>query len=110
MKHLLVLLFLIALAVPMTGCFNNKIITQSDYNPSKNVPDHSMVRLHVLSLVPIGGDINLNQLCPRGTGVVETQLVFPWLGIVTFSQAKVYCARTGASLELDVPAMAMNEN
>lgn len=90
MKRLVVSLFLLALLVPATGCYNNKIITAPDYNPSKRVADETSVRLHLLGLVPLSGDVNLNQVCRDGAGVVETKF-FINVSVLSIGQSKVYC-------------------
>ena len=99
MKRLLsALIVLLAFSVLSTGCFHNKIVTSPDYDPGQTVADHEEIRLHLIRLVPLGGNINLDTICPGGAGVVETRY-FISLSVIDISQARVHCVPGGAELD-----------
>lgn len=99
MKRLILsLIVVLAFAVVSTGCFHNTIVTSPDYDPAQEIADHEELRIHLLGLVPLGGPINLDALCPQGAGVVETRYLIG-ISIVDFSQARVHCSPGGAELD-----------
>ena len=95
MKRVCLLALLAALMLPAMGCFQNTIVVSPDYDPRMTVPTHQESRMHILGLVPIGGDVNLNDYCPQGAGVVQTKVFFPYF-VVSFGQMSIYCGRTQA--------------
>lgn len=97
MKRLILLGLLLGLVLPSLACYHNQIVVSPDYDPAMTAPTHQETRLHVLALIPIGGDIDLNEYCPNGAGVVETKLFFPF--IVTFGQMSIYCGNARATLD-----------
>lgn len=99
MKRLMsALIVLLAFAVVSTGCFHNQIVTSPDYDPGQTTADHEEIRLHLIRLVPLGGSINLDAICPGGAGVVESRY-FISLSVIDISQARVYCTPGGADLD-----------
>ncbi|MFU8802860.1 MAG: hypothetical protein ACNA8W_03525 [Bradymonadaceae bacterium] len=108
MKKFIAVLFIVALALPVAGCFHNQVITSPEYNPSKTVPDHEQSYLQVLGFVGITSPVQLNEVCPRGAGIVEHRMLFP-TPLISFGQAKVYCQGAAADLSADGPVMAQLE-
>lgn len=89
MKRLAVLLTLLALVATMTGCFNERVIVNSQYDTSKTTPDHSITQIWILGLVNISGAHNLNELCPNGADRVHSKVLLNgWVG-----KAEVYCKK-----------------
>ena len=95
MKRLmLTLIVVLALAVVSTGCWNNKIVTSPDYDPGQTSPDVEDISFHLLGLIHLTGDIDLNEVCPGGAGVVESKQFIFGIG-----QTAVYCTPGGADLD-----------
>lgn len=98
MKRLMLsLIVVLALAVGSTGCFNNKIVTSTDYDPAKETADVEAISFHLLGLINITGDIDLNEACPNGAGVVQAKQFIAGIG-----QTAVYCTPGGADLDEEV--------
>ena len=97
MKRVCLLALLAVLMLPAMGCFQNTVVVSPDYDPRMTAPTHQETRMHILGLVPIGGDINLNEYCPQGTGIVETKMLFPFF-VVSFGQMSIYCGTERAEL------------
>ena len=105
LKRIILMFSLLALTSLITGCFHQRVIYDSDYNASKTVADHEALVFHIAGLINIGADLDLNQICPGGTGLVERRSFFDvsnmtLLGLgsfyvlgngLTVQQVKVYC-------------------
>lgn len=106
MKKFIPMLFILALVLPSLGCFHNRVIVSPDYNPSKTTPDHEAIFIHLFSIIPLSSNVDLNQVCPNGAGIVEHRgLLYGQLPI-DFGQVRVYCQGARTDLDGDVPTMA----
>lgn len=90
MNRIIMLLLLVALALPALGCYHNQVIMAPDYDPSVDIADEEDLRLHLFGLFPLQQDVNLQEVCANGAGVVESRVLFR-IGIVDFSQTRTYC-------------------
>jgi hypothetical protein len=99
-------LLLVCLA-GLTGCFHQQVIVDPAYDASKTVPDFTRTHVHVLGLINLDNQINLDEVCPSGAGMVENKTLFrsdavfiPGIGfilgfpigpIVAIEEFAVYC-------------------
>lgn len=89
LKRILLMLALLGVVSVMTGCFHAQIITDKNYNAAKSTPDFTTNTFHIIGLIGVGADINLSEICPNGTGLVENKTIFkPLLGM---EKVNVYC-------------------
>ncbi len=98
LKRILLMLTLLAATSLMTGCFHQQVVYDSEYNASKTMPDHQATSFHIIGLVGVNHQLDLNQLCPGGTGLVENKTLFaafvpPFIAsqVVSVEQVSVYC-------------------
>lgn len=89
-KRILLMLTLLAATSLMAGCFHQQVVYDSEYNASKTMPDYQATYFHVVGIVGIGNQVDLNQVCPGGTGLVENK-TFLTIQAVTIQQLSVYC-------------------
>ncbi len=104
MKRLIALVLFVSLTLFATGCFHNTVVVSPDYDPAQEIPDVEELRLHLLDLVPLGSPINMGEVCSTGAGVVETRY-FISLGIISISQARVFCNIGSAELDTSGPTL-----
>ena len=84
------MLAMLAMTSVMTGCFHQQVVVDSDYNASKTTPDYEATYFHILGLVGISNNVDLNQVCPGGTGLVENKTIIT-IQAVTIEKMGVYC-------------------
>jgi hypothetical protein len=116
MKRLATLALLVGLMMPMTGCYHNQIIVQKDYDASGTVDYENPWEMYLIAgLIPMGGTIDLAQVCPNGAGLIEVQTPFVQgllsriVGIlISFQEVKVICATGKGELETELDAVASN--
>ena len=89
-KRILMMLAVLAMTSVMTGCFHQQVVYDSDYNASKTMPDYEATYFHIIGLVGIGNQVDLNQVCPGGTGLVENKTIITSQA-VTIEKLGVYC-------------------
>lgn len=109
MKRFMIAVMLVALTLMISGCYHSRVVVSPDYDPATAQPDVDESRWHILGLIPIGGDINLEERCPAGAGVVESRWLFP-IFVVNWSNIKVYCntGRTDADVDMS-PELASSD-
>lgn len=106
MKRFYALILLVALSLPMTGCFHNQILVEPNYNSGATQADwHNGWQLYALAgLIPLGQNpIDLATICPQGVGLVETKMSFvnglvsallAGGAIISFQDLRITCANT----------------
>lgn len=100
MKRIILLAILIAITLPSFACYKTQVVVSPDYDPAARSPSAQVTRVHILGLVPAGGDINAREHCRSGVGVVETEMVLKW-ALISVGRVNLYCANPRADREVE---------
>ncbi|MEC9442039.1 MAG: hypothetical protein VYE40_13125 [Myxococcota bacterium] len=90
LKRILLTLALLSLVSVTTGCYNQQVVADTNYNAAKSTPDFQGTTIHIIGLVGISNTATLNEVCPSGAGLVETK-AFLASPVLSIGQMAVYC-------------------
>jgi len=81
----------------LSGCYKDTIIVDTAYdasrNPATTPPDVQNLEVHIIGLVNVTGDVNLEGACgDKGAGIVQTKILFRF-SVLTFGQTGVFCKK-----------------
>ncbi len=62
--------------VSLSGCFKQQVIVDPSYGGAKMMPDFEQTHIHVLGVINLDNQVNLEDVCPNGAGMVENKTLF----------------------------------
>ncbi len=90
MKRIALMISLALLLLGVTGCYKDMVIVDTNYDARSSVPTQEYTRIDLLGLVNFSPDIDLDRVCPNGTGIVRNQTT-AFLLLLTVHKTEVFC-------------------